>query len=56
MIKRNMIKIFRGLKYDKTQYDKHFGFFYHIAFAKYYKKKLPGTKKKPKALDPFPCI
>ena len=38
MIKRNMIKILRIPKYGKTQYDKLFGFFYHIALSKYDKK------------------
>ena len=33
-----MIKIFRLLKYDKNQYDKHFGNFYHMALSKYDKK------------------
>ena len=39
MIKCNMIKIFKMPKYDKTQYDKHFGIFYHMALSKYDKKK-----------------
>ena len=34
-----MIKILKSLKYDKTQYDKHFGIFYHMALSKYDKKK-----------------
>ena len=34
-----MIKIFKMPKYDKTQYDKHFGIFYHMALSKYDKKK-----------------
>ena len=34
-----MIKIFKLPKYDKTQYDKHFGIFYHMALSKYDKKK-----------------
>ena len=34
-----MIKILRLLKYDKTQYDKHFGKLYHMALSKYDKKK-----------------
>ena len=38
MIKCNMIKIFKLPKYDKTQYDKHFGIFYHMALSKYDKK------------------
>ena len=33
-----MIKILRIPKYGKTQYDKLFGFFYHIALSKYDKK------------------
>ena len=33
------IKILKSLKYDKTQYDKHFGIFYHMALSKYDKKK-----------------
>ena len=38
MIKCNMIKILRIPKYGRTQYDKLFGFFYHIALSKYDKK------------------
>ena len=41
MIKCNMIKILKSLKYDKSQYDKHFGIFYHMALSKYDKKKKP---------------
>ena len=37
-----MIKILKSLKYDKTQYDKHFGIFYHMALLKYDKKKPMG--------------
>ena len=37
-----MIKILKSLKYDKTQYDKHFGIFYHMALSKYDKKKPIG--------------
>ena len=33
-----MIKILKSLKYDKTQYDKNFGIFYHMALSKYDKK------------------
>ena len=43
MIKRNMIKILRIPKYGKTQYDKLFGFFYHIALSKYDKKNNQWT-------------
>ena len=39
-----MIKILKSLKYDKTQYDKHFGIFYHMALSKYDKKKPMSTR------------
>ena len=35
MIKSDMIKILKTVKYDKMQYDKLPGFLYHIAFSKY---------------------
>ena len=34
-----MIKFLKSIKYDKTQYDQHFGIFYHMALSKYDKKK-----------------
>ena len=40
-----MIKILKSLKYDKTQYDKHFGIFYHMALSKYDKKKKPMSPR-----------
>ena len=48
-----MIKIFKLPKYDKTQYDKHFGIFYHMALSKYDKKNLcPQDKNPPKETGP----
>ena len=44
-----MIKILKSLKYDKTQYDKHFGIFYHMALSKYDKKKKPMPPPPPPA-------
>ena len=38
-----MIKILES-KYEKTQYDKHFGIFYHMALSKYDKKTKPMAK------------
>ena len=47
MIMCNMTKIFKLQKYDKTQYDKHFGILYHIALSKYDKKKHMPTPRNP---------
>ena len=35
-----MIKIFKMPKYDKTQYDKHLGIFYHMALSNMIKNKI----------------
>ena len=48
-----MIKILKSLKYDKTQYDKHFGIFYHMTLSKY-DKKTYGAEPSQKFLTPTP--
>ena len=52
-----MIKILES-KYEKTQYDKHFGIFYHMALSKYDKKQnlwpkawwIPANSHQPPSL------
>ena len=51
MIKCNMINILKSRKYDKMQYDKVFGIFYHIDFGNMMKKKTNGWGPKSLSLQ-----